>query len=331
VIQARHKENIFVQRIVTLTAFVLFLVKIFAWYLTGSVSVLTDALESTVNIISAMVGFYSLHLSSQPKDVNHPYGHGKAEFLSAGFEGLLIIVAGLIIIYDAIINLRFPHQLHSLDFGILLISTTALIDYSIGYWAIKVGRKNDNLALIATGKHLHTDTYSTAGIVAGLLIISFTGIIWLDSVFALGFAIVIIYTGLKIIRSSLSGIMDEADEALLKELVKYLNENRSANWIDLHNLRIIKYGSVLHLDCHLTVPWYLNVHEAHREVDELSKMIRNKYGDSVELFVHTDGCLEFSCKICNKEDCTVRKHAFKNRMNWDVENISSNKKHSIND
>ncbi len=330
-IQARHKENIFVQRIVTLTAFVLFLVKIFAWYLTGSVSVLTDALESTVNIISAMVGFYSLHLSSQPKDENHPYGHGKAEFLSAGFEGLLIIVAGLIIIYDAIINLRFPHKLQSLDYGIFLIGITALINYAIGYWAIKVGRKNDTLALIATGKHLHTDTYSTAGIVVGLLVISYTGILWLDSVFALGFAFVIIYTGLKIIRSSLSGIMDEVDEALLKELVKYLNENRTANWIDLHNLRIIKYGSVLHLDCHLTVPWYLNVHEAHREVDALSQMIRSKYGDSVELFVHTDGCLEFSCKICTKDDCTVRKHAFLNKVSWDVDNISSNKKHGMND
>ncbi|MEP7265464.1 MAG: cation diffusion facilitator family transporter [Bacteroidota bacterium] len=325
-----YSENIYIQRLITIVAVVLFLVKIFAWYITNSVSILTDAMESTVNIISAVVGFYSLYLSAHPKDKNHPYGHGKAEFLSAAFEGLMIIAAGMIIIYEAVVNLQHPHELKKLDFGILLIAVTAVINYAIGSWAVKVGKKNNTLTLLASGKHLQTDTYSTIGIVAGLILISITGLTWLDGVLAMAFSLLIIYTGLKIIRSSLSGIMDEADDALLKELVSYLNENRKENWVDLHNLRIIKYGSVLHLDCHLTVPWYLNVHEAHGAVDDLSKMIRDKYGDSVELFVHTDGCLEFSCKICIKENCAVRQHVFVKKVNWDVENISQNKKHEIN-
>lgn len=324
-----YNENIYVQRIITIVAVVLFLIKIFAWYITNSVSILTDAMESTVNIISAVVGFYSLYLSAHPKDKNHPYGHGKVEFLSAAFEGLLILAAGMLIIYEALVNLRHPHELKKLDFGIVLIAFTAVINYALGSWAVKVAKKNNTLALLASGKHLQTDTYSTIGIVVGLVLISVSGLTWLDGVLAIGFSLLIIYTGMKIIRSSLSGIMDEADETLLKELVSYLNENRKENWVDLHNLRIIKYGSVLHLDCHLTVPWYLNVHEAHIAVDELSKMIRDKYGDSVELFVHTDGCLEFSCKICIKENCAVRQHAFVKRVNWDAENISENKKHEV--
>jgi cation diffusion facilitator family transporter len=326
----KHSENIVVQKVITIVAVLLFTVKIFAWYLTGSVAILTDALESTVNIISAFVGYYSLYISSRPKDENHPYGHGKAEFLSAAFEGLLILVAGLIIIYDAIINLRHPHVLQSLDKGIYLVAATAILNFAIGFWAIKTGKRNNTLALIATGKHLYTDTWSTVGIIGGLILISVTGLVWLDSIVALCFALIIIYTGLKIIRTSLSGIMDEADEALLKEVIEYLNKNKRDNWIDLHNLRIIKYGSVLHMDCHLTVPWYLNVNEAHAEVDALSNMIREKYGDSVELFVHTDGCMEFSCRICTKSDCSVRQHAFAHRVNWDVENISGNKKHDVN-
>lgn len=321
------KENLKVQRAITAVAFFLFSVKIYAWYVTGSVAILTDALESIVNILSAVVGMYSLYLSSKPKDDNHPYGHGKAEFLSAAFEGFLIIVAGFIIIYDAIQNLRNPQPLTAINLGIVLIAGTALVNFFLGLWALNTGRRNNNLLLTASGKHLQTDTWSTVGIIAGLILIAVTGYRWLDSVVALLFAGLIIYTGLHILRKSFSGIMDEADENLLNELVDYLNSNKRVNWIDLHNLRIIKYGSVLHLDCHLTVPWYLNVNEAHDEVDALSRMIREKYGNSVELFVHTDGCLEFSCRICIKDDCPVRKHDFVKRVNWNVSNISSNEKH----
>src|SRR6185369_10689874 len=105
------------------------------------------------------------------------------------------------------------------------------------------------------------------------------------------------------------------------------NKNRRINWIDLHNLRIIKYGAVLHLDCHLTVPWYLNVLEAHTEIDALTKLVRNEFGESVEVFVHVDGCLEFSCPICNKLECQVRQHPFQRRIVWTIRNISRNTRH----
>jgi hypothetical protein len=133
------------------------------------------------------------------------------------------------------------------------------------------------------------------------------------------------------VRRSLAGIMDEADMTLLKSMVAILNNHRRQNWIDMHNLRVIKYGAVLHVDCHLTVPWYLNVHQAHSEIDQLGKRIRAEFGESLELFVHSDGCLYFQCPICIKEDCIVRQHPFKRRSVWTVDNILQNKKHGLED
>ncbi|MGL6266682.1 MAG: cation diffusion facilitator family transporter, partial [Chitinophagaceae bacterium] len=196
-------------------------------------------------------------------------------------------------------------------------------------YCIKVGKKNNSLALIASGKHLKSDTWSTLGIIVGLILIYFLHWPWLDSTVAILFAFIIIFTGYTIVRKSLAGIMDEADTELMNRLVAYLQENRRDNWIDLHNVRIIKYGSILHLDCHLTVPWYLNVHEAHEEVDILSQKIKSAFGESVELFVHSDGCLDFSCSICSKTDCNVRKSSFLKKIDWTIENITSNTKHKL--
>lgn len=297
--------------------------------MTGSVAILTDALESTVNVVAGFISLFSLFVAAKPRDEDHPYGHGKAEFVSAAVEGSLITVAGLIIIYEAINNYIHPHPLKQLDYGILLISITALINYITGTYCIKVGKKNNSLALIASGKHLRSDTWSTIGIIVGLILIYFLHWPWLDSAVAILFAFIIIYTGYTIVRKSLAGIMDEADTELIKKLVAYLQDNRRDNWIDLHNTRIIKYGSILHLDCHLTVPWYLNVHEAHEEIDILSENIKSAFGESVELFVHSDGCLDFSCSICSKADCTVRKSPFVKRIDWTIENITSNSKHKL--
>ncbi|MCX6178837.1 MAG: cation diffusion facilitator family transporter [Chlorobiales bacterium] len=242
------KQNYNFQKIVVVTGVLLFIIKLSAWYLTHSVAILTDALESTVNVASAFIGLYSLYVSAKPKDMLHPYGHGKAEFISAALEGIMISSAGLLIIYEAVKNLADPEPIGQLDYGILLISATAIVNYVVGALAVKKGQKNNSLALTASGKHLQSDTYSTVGIIVGLILLYLTKMVWLDSVVALIFALLIIFTGYKIIRNSLKGIMDEADEELLKKMVALLDNNRVNNWIDLHNFRIIKYGSTLHLD-----------------------------------------------------------------------------------
>jgi cation diffusion facilitator family transporter len=321
--------NLKVQKRVAALSILLLVVKTVAWYMTGSVAILTDAFESIVNVVAGLIGVYSLYVSAKPRDRDHPYGHGKVEFISAAIEGSMIAVAGLIIIYEAVNNLIHPHEIKKLDYGIILVAITGLVNYFAGAVCIKTGRKNNSPALVSTGKHLLTDTWSTVGIVIGLMLILLTDLLWIDSAVAILFSVVIIFTGYKILRTSVAGIMDEADTKLLKKVVAMLNANRRENWVDLHNLRIIKYGSMIHLDCHLTVPWYLNVHEAHKEIDALSSLVKNEYGESVELFVHSDGCLDFSCKICTKSDCDVRKHAFEKKVEWTMENISSNRKHHL--
>ncbi len=308
---------------------VLFLTKIIAYQFTHSLAILTDALESIVNVIAGFIGLYSLYVAAKPRDLDHPYGHGKAEFVSAAVEGGLIVAAGIMIIYETVLNFVQESPLQQLDTGLLLVGITAVVNYIAGAVCIRIGKKNMSLALQASGKHLQIDTYSTLGIIAGLSVILLTHLYWLDKVIALGMSVLVIYNGYKIIRASLAGIMDEADTKLLNEFIIVLNNHRRANWIDLHNLRVIKYGALLHIDCHLTVPWYLNVHEAHLEIDELVKLIKQEFGDAIEFFVHTDGCLPFSCTICTKTDCEVRQQPMKGRLDWTLQNIISNQKHQL--
>lgn len=322
------QQNFRVQLWITILSVVLFITKIIAYYQTHSLAILSDALESIVNVLAGFIGLYSLYVAAKPRDLEHPYGHGKAEFVSAAIEGGLIVAAGIMIIYETVANIVRNEPIHELDMGLWLVGATALINFVAGSFCLRMGKKNKSLALQASGKHLQVDTYSTLGIIAGLLIILVTKLYWLDKLIALGMSLLIIYNGYKIIRSSLAGIMDEADTQLLGRFIEVLNNNRKENWIDLHNLRVIKYGSLLHIDCHLTVPWYLNIHEAHKEIDRLSDLIRQEFGDSIEFFVHTDGCLPFSCSICSK-DCRERQKPFEKRVEWNLSNIISDKKHQL--
>jgi cation diffusion facilitator family transporter len=324
------RKNIRIQQIVVTLAIVLFAIKLIAYFLTHSVAILTDALESIVNVVAGFFGLYSLRLSAKPKDEDHPYGHGKIEFISAAIEGTLILIAGLFIINESVSGLLHPKQINQLDWGIALIAITAAINYIIGSICIRIGTKNNSIALVAGGKHLHADTYSTIGIIIGLALIYFTRLLWIDSAVAILFGLIIIFTGYTIIRKSLAGIMDESDYELMQKLVELLNKNRKPNWIDLHNTRMIKFGSVLHLDAHLTVPWYFNIQQAHEEIDALAQLVRNEFGETLELFIHTDPCLEFSCRVCIKSDCTVRRHPLEKKIGWTVENITTDRKHQVN-
>jgi len=323
------QQNLKVQKWVAVISVLLLAVKFIAFYSTHSVAILTDALESIVNVTAGFIGLYSLYLAAKPSDMNHPYGHGKAEFISASIEGTMIVIAGVVILYKAIQNLIHPGEVHKLDYGIVLIAVSAVVNFIVGYFCLRTGKANNSEALMASGKHLQSDTWSTVGIIVGLLLLYFTGYQWMDSAVAILFGLIIMFTGYKILRRSIAGIMDEADVQLLTRMVQLLNANRKENWVDLHNLRVIKYGSVLHVDCHLTVPWYINVNEAHSEIDALGALIEKEFGESFEMFVHSDGCLPFQCKICSKQDCNVRQHNFVQQIPWTLENISTNKKHEL--
>lgn len=320
-------SSIRVQRYVAILSIVLFVGKFIAWYLTNSVSVLTDALESTVNVIAGLIGLYSIILAAKPRDIDHPYGHGKAEFVSSAIEGVLICIAGLFIIYESVQQLINPHPLQELDKGIYIVAATGIINYAMGVYAVRQGRKNKSLIVESAGRHLKTDAYSTLAIVIGLVLLLITKWQMLDSIVAMIFALIILRTGYSVVRKSLSGIMDEADVKLIQRVIDLMQKNRKEDWIDLHNLRVIESGERLHIDAHLTLPWYYEVKDAEVEIHRLEDIIDKNFSNKVEVFIHIDACQEYSCKLCAKHDCHVRQHPFKELETWTMENVWEDSKH----
>ena len=293
----KNKQKFTFQRNVAIVGVILFIGKLIAWHLTNSDAVFSDAMESIVNIISAFMGLYSLYLAAQPKDENHPYGHGKVEFVTSGVEGSLIIFAGIMIIVEAVDSLLHGNTLKKLDYGILIVLATAIINYLMGYFSIKKGERENSVVLISSGKHLQSDTWTTLGVVISLVLVYFTKIYWIDAAVALVFGSYIIIVGYKIVRKSLSGIMDEADPDLLKAVVEVLAKNRKKEWIDIHNMKIQQYGSGLHIDAHITLPWYDTLRESHQEMENIIKTLASETERHVEFNFHMDDCKPHSCEI----------------------------------
>lgn len=323
-----EESNLSFQRTVAIIGIILFIGKLWAWHITNSDAVFSDAMESVVNIISAFMGLYSLYLAGKPKDENHPYGHGKIEFITSGVEGSLIIFAGIMIIVEAVDSLIHGNVLSKIDWGIGIILATGLINYFIGYISIKKGKKDNSVVLISSGKHLQTDTLTTFGVVISLILVYFTQINWLDGAVALFFGVYIIFIGYKIIRESLRGIMDEADPKLLQQVINVLNENRKTEWIDIHNMKIQQYGSGLHIDAHLTLPWYQSLKDSHAEMESIIKILAKNTERTVEFNFHMDDCKPISCRICAIE-CPHRQYPFVKKVEWNSENISRVEKHSV--
>lgn len=310
-----------VQKRIVLVSFVILIAKFIAYYVTHSVGVLTDALESIVNVVAGAVSLYSLHLAMQPQDRNHPFGHGKIELISASSEGILIIIAGIMIIYEAVKRLLFPVEIQKLDIGIYIIAFSGVINYLLGTYSIRTGKKHNSVALVAGGKHLHSDTYSTIGLVIGLLALFFTKISWIDSALALIFGGIIIFTGISILRQTITGLVDHADEQLLGEMVTVLNENRQPEWIDIHNTKIIKSGNYLYIDCDLTVPWYYTVEAGHNLGSQLKDVLNPKYGNRIQLTIHIDPCnitQTCKCEKCMLVKCPHRQKPFTQQQNMDI-------------
>lgn len=324
------KSNFAFQKTVAIIGILLFLGKLVAWHLTNSDAVFSDAMESIVNIIAAFMGLYSLYLAAKPKDVEHPYGHGKVEFVTSGVEGALIIFAGAIIIIQAVDSLLHGNVPKKLDWGILIVAGTAGINYLMGYISVKKGIQQNSLVLQSSGKHLQSDTFTTLGVVISLVLVYFTHLYWIDAVVALIFGVYIMIVGYKIIRKALSGIMDEADQEMLTRLAKILNKNRKPEWIDIHNTRIQQHGSGLHIDAHLTLPWYYELRKAHEEMEEAYKLIAANSDRMIEFNFHLDDCKPFSCKICQLWECPVRQHDFVKKIQWNADNISQEQKHDVN-
>lgn len=305
----------------------LMLAKFGAYFLTNSNAILTDAAESVVNVLASSFAFYSIYLTTLPKDENHPYGHGKVEFFSAFIEGVLIAIAGVIIVFKSGYDLLYPKPIVQLFEGATIIGITGIVNLILGYYLIRTGKNHKSITLEADGKHLLTDAITSAGLVLGIILIKLTGVLWLDGVISILLGGYIIFNGYKLTRRSVGGLMDESNVDLVKIIIDILQKNRKDPWIDVHNLRAQQYGADLHIDCHITLPYYFDLNRVHQEISEIDKMINGKADHKTELFIHADPCLPACCNYCRMKECPVREEAFRGEIMWTIENATKNQKH----
>lgn len=300
----------------------LMVVKFVAYLLTDSAAILSDALESIINVVASGFALYTIYLSDQPPDTSHPYGHGKIEYFSVGFEGALIILAAVAILYKAIPTFVRTQVLTQLNLGIILMLGTSAINLALGLFLIRTGRKTRSIPLVADGKHLLTDVYTSVGVVGGLVLVKLTGWHGWDPLAACAVAINIVITGYRLVKESFGRLMDEADPELLGRIVEILNANRRPDWIDIHQLRSRHYGDKVHVDFHLVVPRSFGLLEAHLEADEIEKMILDSLSEVAEVIVHVDPCEEPLCERCRQDHCQDRSRtSTDNGKPWQVEEV----------
>ena len=329
---ADARRDIRLQAVVVAGGVLLMAVKFLAWKLTHSNTILSDALESIVNVVAGSFALYSLWLAAKPRDREHPYGHGKVEFISAGVEGGLVTLAGGLIIYRALQAWLGEHHLHDLGEGILLTLAAGLLNLLMGLALLVRGRKSHSLAMQASGTHLLSDAWTTAAMLTGLLVIWLTGLTWLDNLFAMLFGGFIIVQGIRVVRRSVAGIMDETDMDVAAEVVQMLEQHREPHWVDLHNFRVIKFGRTLHIDCHVTLPWYHDLKWSHDAINTMEELVNERSDRDVELFIHMDPCVPpASCAICTFDACDRRKAARQGRVAWDLRSVLGNAKHTVDD
>jgi len=306
--------------------FVLMLAKFGAYFLTSSNFVLTDAAESIVNVLASSFAFFSIYLAAMPRDENHPYGHGKVEYLSAFIEGALIGIAALTILVKSVYSLFYPNPIHDLLTGAAIIGATGVANGIMGWYMIRKGKSLPSITIDADGRHLLTDMITSVGLVAGLVLIVLTNIIWLDSALSLLVGLYILYSGYRLIRKSVSVLMDEADFTVVTEVIDVLNKQRRDSWIDIHNFRAQKYGNDLHIDCHLTLPNYFDLVKVNEEVKLVDQLV-NAQVTKTEFFIHTDPCIPQCCHYCSMPNCPIRSEAKTDDIAWTLEKIIRNKKH----
>ena len=295
--------------------------KYLAFQLTGSTAILSDALESIVNVVAALFALGGLVFAGRPADRSHPYGHGKIEFFSAAFEGGLIAFAAVMIIYQAGTSLFRGLEVRQLDTGLLIIAGAGLANLALGGFLVRTGQRSHSLTLVADGKHVLSDFWTSLGVVIGLLLVRLTGVVWLDPMVAAIVGINLAFTGLRLVRHAAGGLLDEEDVQLVHKLLEALNASLVPGIIRVHNLRAIRSGRFSHIDAHLVVPEFWSVESAHDAADAFERQVIAACGIDGEIVFHTDPCRRLYCARCDIADCPIRVEPFRARTALTVEEI----------
>ncbi len=309
---------------VSLVASILILVvKFWAFHLTHSEAILSDALESIANVVAAALALLVLAIADKPADRDHPYGHGKVEFFSAAFEGGLIFFAAIMIIVAAIQTFGRSDPIQDLGWGLALIIASGLINALLGYYLLRSGKRHHSEALKASGQHVLSDFWTTFGVVVGLALVHATGYVWLDSATALIVGLSLAWTGVKLVRRSAGGLLDEEDLETLKVLSEIVSQQRPSGFIQVHHVRIMRSGSFHHIDAHVVVPEFWTVTEAHDRTDAYENWVMKEYPQHAELRLHVDPCRQKYCRACDVSPCPVRRAPFEKRIDISLEDLTS--------
>jgi len=308
-----------------LVAIGLMAVKFYTYRLTHSAAVLSDALESIINVVAAAFAVVSVWMAAQPPDADHPYGHGKIEYFSAGFEGALIIFAAIGIFKTGISQLAKPHPLPNLQMGLVILLAASVVNLLLGVMLVRVGKRTNSLTLIADGRHVLTDVYTSAGIVVGLVLVYWTGWLWMDGALACLVGLHILFAGLKLVRQSFSGLMDASDPNLLDEISRLLEHHRKPVWIDIHQLRAWRSGNFVHIDLHLVLPRDLFLENAHSEAKIVERMLVDHFEGNAGVLVHMDPCDDPECVVCTQYRCNLRSRESEAPIVWDRERLTVRK------
>ena len=281
-----------------------------AYRMTRSTAVLSDALESIVNVAAAVFALGGLLFAGRPADRNHPYGHGKIEFFSAAFEGGLIAFASVVIVYEVVRILLAGAELRQISTGIVIVFATGLVNLVLGWYLVRTGRRYQSLTLVADGKHVIADFWTSAGVVVGLLLVHLTGLAWLDPLVALLVALSLLWTGYKLVRHAAGGLLDEEDPVLLSRVLNALQGYVGRGVIRVHHLRAIRAGRFHHVEAHLVVPEFWSVERAHDASEDVAARVILDLGVEGEMVFHTDPCHRIYCAVCDLEDCPIRREPF---------------------
>ena len=275
-----------------LVGLLMLVLKMTAYVLTGSATILSDALESVVHVVAISFMFWCFRLTLVPPDENHPYGHGRAEPLSIGFEGGMMALAALAIAWEAAVGLWYGHRPEKLGLGLWLVAIAAVINLALGLFLIRTGRRTRSALLVADGKHVLSDVWTSAGVVLGVAVMMLVPdpsySVWIDGVTAILIAGYVLYAAADLIRSSISSLLDEADPKLLQRIVDAVAEIREPEWLDLHNLRCRTSGDHIYIDFHLTVPAEWTIEEGHNAIERLEQHLLQRLGREGSVLIHLD-------------------------------------------
>ncbi len=297
--------------------------KWWAYIISGSLALKTDALESVLNIAATILAIIATYQAQRPADANHPYGHGKIEYFSSTVEGGMMLFASFYLFYEGAHGLISGTHLRNLSDAFLFSGAGAILNAGLGAWQLHHGKRLKSEAIIADAKHLLADFYTTFGVILGLLLVKATGLVIFDSIMGIIVALLLFYNAYKIIEKSAKVLSDIEDPVLIKKIVEEINSpSKPQHIIDVHHLRTFRSGIKNFVDLHLVMPEFWDIRQSHDAAESYCNNINHKFSEECEFHPHIEPCWQKFCNRCEVDPCPIRQKPFESRHNFKEEEVA---------